>query len=128
MDKETSPTSPTQPVSLLSDQPASSDEFNAGAHGKVAAAIAHLVRTEQGGRAIGLEGTWGSGKSTVVRIMRDALVEEGADVDIETVVFDAWAHQGDPLRRTFLEKLADGLEAAGWLNRDATKDLRAKLS
>jgi hypothetical protein len=28
---------------------------------------------------------------------------------VRTFVFDAWAHQGDPLRRTFLEKLIDWL-------------------
>lgn len=84
---------------LLRDDPAPVDEF--GGHRKTAEALAHLIRDNTGGYAIALEGTWGAGKSTVVTLLQDELT--GDDEDI--VVFDAWAHQGDPLRRSFLETL-----------------------
>ena len=50
---------------LLSDVPSKEDQFD-GRHEKVADAIHELITTEDGGKTIGLEGPWGSGKSTVV--------------------------------------------------------------
>ncbi len=85
---------------LISDAPALEDAF--GPHKRVAAAIANLVRSEEGGKSIGLEGGWGSGKSTVINLLR---AEMQAELDYTVTVFDAWAHGGDPLRRTFLESL-----------------------
>jgi ABC-type Na+ transport system ATPase subunit NatA len=55
-------------VNLLSDFPLSGDEIG-GAHGKVASAIFDLISTEKGGKVIGLEGKWGSGKSTIIEIL-----------------------------------------------------------
>ncbi|RLB33490.1 MAG: hypothetical protein DRH12_18340, partial [Deltaproteobacteria bacterium] len=55
------------PTHLLSDLPASEDAF--GGHARVARAIAKLLEEEEGGKAIALIGTWGSGKSTVVKIL-----------------------------------------------------------
>lgn len=102
-------------IKLLSDVPAEADEF--GPHQRLAEAIAHLVTSEHGGKCIGLEGEWGSGKSTVIRLVRNELDPDEPNHDTPNVVqpaantlvmvFDAWAHQGDPLRRTFLEKLID---------------------
>ncbi len=94
---------------LLSDEPASKDEF--GSHQRLANALANLIKTEEGGKSIALEGPWGSGKSTVVRLLTDQFSE---DSDTVILTFDAWAHQGDPLRRTFLEILIDRLKG-GWI-------------
>ncbi|MFH1634871.1 MAG: P-loop NTPase fold protein, partial [Chloroflexota bacterium] len=91
---------------LLSDEPAEHDSF--GAHEKVANAIAELIANEEGGKTIGLEGGWGSGKSTIVNLIRKKLVT-GKNHCL--ILFDAWAHQGDPLRRTFLESLVLGIFA-----------------
>jgi hypothetical protein len=93
----------------LGDVPATADAF--GGHARVADAIVELVRTEPGGRTIGLEGGWGSGKSTIVRLACDQL-----DENFEAFVFDAWSHEGDPLRRSFLEGLIDQLIGAGWVD------------
>jgi hypothetical protein len=65
------------------------------------------------------------GKSTVVGQLRQQLNQPAERV----FVFDAWAHQGDPLRRSFLEALSEGLMSAGgstgaWLSE---KDWRPKL-
>ncbi len=101
---------------LLSDEPAVEDTFG-GPHGRLASAIADLVRNEDGGKAIGLEGDWGAGKSTVVRLVARRL-ESTATSNTLVAVFDAWAHQGDPLRRTFLEKLVRQLQEVRWIHRD----------
>lgn len=89
---------------LLTDSPAAKDAF--GTHDRIAAAIAKLIKSERGGRAIGLQGPYGSGKSTLVNFLRSHL----ADDDTTHVwMYDAWAHEGDPLRRSFLESLINSL-------------------
>lgn len=56
---------------LLPDSPADADAF--GSHERVADSIAEVVQTESGGKAIGLEGGWGAGKSTIVRLVAQKL-------------------------------------------------------
>ena len=103
------------PTRLLSDEPSTKDTFG-GPHERLAKAIADLIRNEDGGKAIGLEGHWGAGKSTVVKLVTRSL-EEGSGGSTRVAVFDVWAHQGDPLRRTFLEKLIRHMQEAKWVQR-----------
>ena len=110
------------PTRTVDDAPASEDDF--GSHAPIAAAVRELVTTEPGGRTIGLEGGWGSGKSTVVRLLNDRLDGSGTQV----VVFDAWAHEGDPLRRSFLETLIKSVSAKGWIKEEAWDERRESLA
>ena len=88
----------TKHTRLLEDIPRPDDAF--GSHSRVAASIAHLIGGNPGGKAIALEGSWGSGKSTIVSLL-------GEHVGEQVFVFDAWAHDRDPLRRVFLEELIE---------------------
>jgi len=105
-------------VRLIDDAPAEEDAFapegGIGPHGRVAKAIADLItsRHDDGGKMIGLEGGWGSGKTTVVNLMCKRL--QGNE-DLRVFRFDAWAHQDDPLRRTFLESLISHFMENGWI-------------
>ena len=101
---------------LLSDEPATEDTFG-GPHERLATAITDLICNEDGGKAIGLEGGWGAGKSTVVKLVARKLKEDGTGNTL-VAVFDAWAHQGDPLRRTFLERIIRHIQDAGWIDRN----------
>jgi len=83
---------------LLDDLPSDTDSF--GSHEPVAFAIGEMVAREDGGKAIALEGSWGSGKSTIISVLSERLKGQ-------VFVFDAWAHEGDPLRRVFLERLIE---------------------
>jgi hypothetical protein len=102
---------------LLLDTVSSVDEF--GAHTRVARAIADVILEESDGKAanrgavsIGLSGRWGAGKSTVVALVKHQLERHS---NCKVWVFDAWAHEGDPLRRTFLESLIVDLKGS-WVD------------
>jgi len=106
----------------VDDAPADEDVF--GSHAPIARAIDELITTEDGGRTIGLEGSWGSGKSTVVRLLDAGM--EGPTAHL--VVFDTWAHEGDPLRRSFLETLIESLSAKRWIEAQSWGKRRAELA
>ncbi|MFS8533229.1 P-loop NTPase fold protein, partial [Sphaerobacter thermophilus] len=108
----------------LPDQPSDKDAF--GAHREIAAAIAQMISTENGGVTIGLEGTWGSGKSTVVKLLTEHLNQRQCCV----FSYDSWAHEGDPLRRSFLESLGEHLASEKWRWLDASywKEERERLA
>lgn len=112
---ETSSAVPACRTVLLDDLPADRDAF--GPHQRVAHAIADMIREEEGGRAIALIGSWGSGKSTVIRILSNSFRDSK---NIVLFTFDAWAHRGDPLRRSFLEQL--GRTIRGWATVEAQRE------
>ena len=64
---------------------------------------------------IALEGGWGSGKTTVVNLLRKYLQNEK---NVTVFSFDAWAHEGDPLRRTYLESLIRHFRDLGWIEKE----------
>ena len=98
---------------LLPDTPADADAF--GSHERVARSIAEVVKTESGGgNAIGLEGGWGAGKSTIDGLISQKL-SEAKERTHKIAVFDVWFHQDDPLRRTFLESLIKQVQEFEWV-------------
>lgn len=108
------------PTKLVEDTPAIEDAFGldtpCGPHDRVARAITDLIQSvEPGGKVIGLEGSWGSGKSTIVKFVSDRLEKQDSHV---VITFDAWAHEGDPLRRVFLETLINNLIEKKWVDVD----------
>lgn len=119
-------TSDHRPTRLLPDEPADADTLG-GTHDRIASAISDLIGSEDGGKAIGLEGGWGAGKSTIVRLVTGKLMEASAG-STRVAVFDAWAHQGDPLRRTFLEQLIECMQDAGWVDREEWDERAAGLA
>lgn len=97
----------------LSDLPADDDAF--GGHERIADAIAEVV-SEPGGKTIAIEGDWGSGKSSVIKFLKNILDQR---TGTQLVIFDAWAHQNDPLRRSFLERVISSLIENGWLDSES---------
>src|SRR5688572_1882000 len=92
---------------LIPDEPSSTDEI--GPHDKVASQLTDVVVKEALGHSVAILGGWGSGKSTVLNLMVDKL-QQASGVDPKVFVYDAWAHQGDALRRSFLDDLVTTLE------------------
>lgn len=58
---------------------------------------------------IGLYGTWGCGKSTIIRTAKEKL-EEDKNSRIKMIVYDAWKYSGDSFRRMFLLHLQNELQ------------------
>ena len=105
---------------ILHDLPEDKDAF--GPHQKVADTLATMIAgpaqapdpdTDHAGYFVALEGGWGSGKSTVVKMLRKALAKKEA-IQSQVVIFDAWAHSGDHLRRAFLEVIINALDKTDW--------------
>ena len=88
-------------VRFLSDIPEPLDEL--GIHEKIAEVIRGIINNEglknSEKKVIGLFGSWGSGKSTVIEVLKKNL---GNNV----FIFDSWSHKGDFLKRAFLIELA----------------------
>lgn len=104
---------------MLSDDPSKEDKFQGGAHARLAYTISELIKTDaNGGKVIGLDGNWGTGKSTVIELLKDNLEgKDKTDKDKYHVFqYDTWEFEGDPLRINFLVKLAEDINEnkKGW--------------
>jgi len=97
---------------LLHEQVSSVDLFPDKTHDRVSKSIYRLIDESDKAITIGVEGSWGSGKSTVIELLKGKI-----DVDNSKntlfFIFDAWAHEGDPLRRIFLESLIKEIDPNG---------------
>lgn len=110
---------------VMDDSASDSDLLKDGTHQKIADRLFDLItKSKTKGLTIGLEGSWGSGKSTVVNLLRKKLEETK-----ETFVFymDSWAHEGDFLRRAFLESFAQQLQNCCEKD-DSIQELKDKIS
>lgn len=116
-------TPPKCRTKLISDISSTNDSF--GPHERIAQAIAELISNEEGGKSIGLEGGWGSGKSTVINLVAQKVSDQK---DSSILLFDAWAHQNDPLRRTFLEQIIETLKKDKWIEPKHWDEKREELA
>ena len=96
---------------FLKDEPA--DKGNGGIfefyHSNIAPALARMLRDPSSPHTIGLFGAWGTGKSTIVKMLKD---DQALKAEAPIFIFDAWKYQhGDSLRRIFLRALADFINA-----------------
>lgn len=87
---------------ILNEDVANCDLFEDQTHERVSKNLFKIIQSSEKGVTIGLEGAWGAGKSTVIKLLKDKFKEQENE-KILFFMFDAWAHDGDPLRRIFLE-------------------------
>lgn len=109
---------------LLPDDPVDVDELGSQAHTRIAKAICDLVDEEPSGKAVAIVGTWGSGKSTVIRLIDRRWTDSPTR---RVFSFDAWAHQGDSLRRSFVEELARKL-SEDWVEAKTADQVVAEIT
>ena len=86
---------------FIVDAPAERDEFDG--REPLAATMATALIGDPRLKFVGVIGEWGSGKSTVVEMLRRRLQAHAEPMLCFT--YDAWLHQSDPPRRAFLEAL-----------------------
>lgn len=93
---------------ILNDDAAIEDLFEYKTHQHSAATLYQVINSSNGNITIGLEGSWGAGKSTVINMFRQNLIDHNEATLF--FLFDAWAHEDDPLRRIFLESLIQTID------------------
>lgn len=89
-------------LKIIKDEAAEEDFF--GSHSRIAKAMATLIKAANT-KVVGLLGAWGSGKSTVIKLVQKQLESEETPIKTYCFCYDAWLHQNDPPRRSFLETL-----------------------
>lgn len=144
---ETEKTSMTEPpkFKFLDDNCSDCDLTEGKTHQRIADQLYDLIVTgPPDGMTIGLEGDWGSGKSTVIELLRQKLEANGkSKMSLRHLIrkckkprktfffyIDAWEHEGDPLRRVFLEALIDKLkksQAISWKTKNKLEKIRKKV-
>ena len=97
---------------FISNQPCGIDKTEGHSQERLSNAIAeHITSTDDKGnndipRIIGLKGEWGVGKSNVIRQLQE---NEKINGKYHIFEYDAWGHQEDLQRRSFLETLTERL-------------------
>ena len=103
-------------VKLLHDEPSSDDLF--GGHHRAGRSLPadDPPRHARAAHPRADRRRAGSGKSTTVGLVADRL--KNNPKPIPTFLFDAWGHQGDSLRRAFLEALVENAKVNEWVGPD----------
>jgi hypothetical protein len=90
---------------FITNAPCGTDLFEGKSQEKIAASICNVIRYEKSCSIIGIDGGWGSGKSNLVKQVQKTLTPHG----YHFFIYDAWGHQEDLQRRSFLEELTENL-------------------
>lgn len=92
---------------FLKDAPISKDTegFFDFYHKSVAPALRSIIENDTCVHTVGLFGRWGTGKSTIVKLLKDDGI-----TDADIVEFDCWKYEKDSLRRQLLLQIAKDLK------------------
>ncbi|WP_412560903.1 P-loop NTPase fold protein [Winogradskyella sp. MIT101101] len=94
---------------FLEERPFAGDKTNNKlqfGHEKIVSTLKDIVLRSPQSFTIGLYGDWGTGKSTIITSLRKELYES----EVPLILFDVWKHEGDALRRTFLNTVVNDLK------------------
>lgn len=95
---------------ILTDDVVTNDLFKDKTHKNSADTLHKVIESTDKNITVGLEGAWGSGKSTVINMLHEKLKQNNQSKTL-FFLFDAWAHKDDPLRKIFLESLVEKINA-----------------
>lgn len=90
---------------FINNSPCGEDLFEGKSQKNIAENISNIIETEKSCNIIGIDGGWGSGKSNLVKQVQNILSPK----DYHFFIYDAWGHQEDLQRRSFLEELTENL-------------------
>lgn len=103
----------THKVKFISNRCSAEDKLANHPHESVANSLFDLLRNhpEIENPVIGLEGSWGSGKSQVIRILQRLVKDANLKDDYKFINYDIWSVQEDLTRKSFLDAvLSDAKE------------------
>jgi len=87
--------------SFIESSPQGTDLLEGQSQEQIAESLSQLIRTNKTeNKLIGLDGAWGSGKTNLVKILESKISDTH-----HVFFYDAWGHQEDMQRRSFLEEL-----------------------
>ena len=92
---------------FISNNPCGEDLFEGKSHEKIANCIVEQLKENDNCNIIGIEGSWGSGKSNLVKLIKSKLQEkkDKKEPSFYIYTYDVWGYQNDYLRRSVLENL-----------------------
>lgn len=114
---------------LIPDVPAEEDAFFGAGHARVAGALAEAVAELSGeDAAIGLEGPWGAGKSTVIHLASKRLGEKEGGPPYCVFTFDLWLHNPNLLKLAFMEEFLAWAKAKDFIDEETQKEFLTVLA
>lgn len=90
-----------QRISFQSEQPASEDVFPGGSHEKVAGAMGAYILSTDASKVIGLDGEFGSGKSSILSMLQTKLIK--ANPRYSVWFFDCEENYQGSIKSNFIE-------------------------
>lgn len=91
---------------FIKDSPSKLDKFDHGGHTRSSNTLVDAIdQLSKHDAAIGIEGKWGSGKSTVIEIAKDILEKRRGEKEKKVFCYDLWSHHPRNFRKSFLEEL-----------------------
>lgn len=93
---------------ILSNIPEGKDLLKAESHQKISNTIIDIIENQSSiidKQIIGLEGSWGTGKSNIIKI-----IEENTKEKYYHFTYDTWTHQEDLTRKSILQGLINFLK------------------
>ncbi|MCQ2106498.1 MAG: KAP family NTPase [Fibrobacter sp.] len=106
----------SQNLKFLSNAPLGEDLFEGKSQDSIANAIvaqiehnAGQIRRGQQQKMIGIEGSWGSGKSNLIEIVKKKFSQKYGMSKFYFFTYDVWGHQEDLQRKAILNELVDFL-------------------
>jgi hypothetical protein len=94
-------------ISFQSEQPSELDLFPGSSHDKVAKAICNYITEERNSRVIGLDGEFGSGKSSILKMLKSKLLE--TDTNYKVWFFDCEQNYQGSIKSNFIELFTEEL-------------------
>ncbi|MEN5028966.1 P-loop NTPase fold protein [Pseudomonas sp. Ps21-P2] len=98
-----------QRISFQNEQPSELDVFPGGSHNKVASAICSYVSDDQNSKVIGLDGEFGSGKSSILKMVEQKLLK--LDSKYRVWFFDCEQNYQGSIKSNFIELFTEELVA-----------------
>lgn len=108
------------PLTLQKEHPADTDLFRGKGHKKVALKMTRVIKTSEI-NILGLEGELGSGKSTIIKLLKKYLSKNYTFIE-----FDAERYHHGNTKKALIEVIHQGIQARDGVDKDSLETLKNK--